>query len=65
MTYEEELPAFIKKAQGERDMIYSKVIKAKSYQERAELEQKLKELKKNIIKNIVSCGKSIIFPRPR
>lgn len=46
MTYEEELPAFIKMAQDERHVIYAEMDKAKSYQERAELEQKLKKLKK-------------------
>lgn len=65
MTYEEELPAFIKKAQGERDMIYSKVIKAKSYQERAELEQKLKELKKEHYKKYCELREKHHLPPPK
>ena len=65
MTYEEELPIFIKMAQDERHVIYAEMDRAKSYQEMAELSQKLKELKSCIIKNIANCGKSIIFPHPR
>lgn len=46
MTYEEELPIFIKMAQDEREVIYAEMYKTESYQEMAELEQKLKKLKK-------------------
>lgn len=42
MTYEEELPVFIKMAQDERHVIYAEMDRAKSYQEMAELSQKLK-----------------------
>ena len=45
MTYEEELPIFIKMAQDERDVIYDEMEKTKSYQERANLDQKLKKSK--------------------
>ncbi|WP_303051939.1 hypothetical protein [uncultured Dialister sp.] len=46
MTYEKELAQFMQMAQIERNAIYSEMNKAKSYQERAELEQKLKKLQK-------------------
>lgn len=46
MTYEEELPIFIKMAQDEREVIYAEMYKTESYQEMAELEQKLKKLEK-------------------
>lgn len=64
MTYEEELPIFIKMAQDERDVIFSEIEKADSYQEKAELNQKLKKLKKQQYRKYCELREKHHLPPP-
>lgn len=65
MTYDEELDAFIIAAQDERHIIYSKMNKADSYQEMAELGQKLKKLKKEHYKKYCELREKHHLPSPK
>lgn len=65
MTYDEELDAFIIAAQDERHIIYSKMNKADSYQEMAELGQKLKKLKKEHYKKYCELRERYHLPPPK
>lgn len=65
MTYEKELAQFMQMAQIERNAIYSEINKAKSYQERAELEQKLKKLKKEHYKKYCELRARHHLPPPK
>lgn len=65
MTYDEELDAFIIAAQDERHIIYSKMSKADSYQEKAELGQKLKKLKKEHYKKYCELREKHHLPPPK
>lgn len=65
MTYEEELAQFMQIAQNERRVIYLEINKAKSYQERAELEQKLKKLQKEHYKKYCELLEKHHLPPPK
>lgn len=65
MTYEKELAQFMQMAQNERKVIYSEIIKDKSYQERAELEQKLKKLQKEHYRKYCELLEKHHLPPPK
>lgn len=65
MTYEEELSQFMQMAQNERKVIYSEISKAKSYQEKAELGQKLKKLQKLHYKKYCELREKHHLPPPK
>ncbi len=65
MTYEEELSQFMQRAQNERKVIYSEINKAKSYQEKAELGQKLKKLQKGHYKKYCELRERYHLPPPK